>query len=418
MEAIMKKLGNGELFGKIIYQMLEVYMMRMDQSKEVGQILDLNTGMNVKQLMLDLTKMGKKLVNGIFYLKTKFMVEVNMMKKVIQKLDNGLNYMRIFGINVKLLKLENIKMEIGQEDGIFYLKITFWVEEFMNLVLKLVNGQICIKIFKIVAKQYKKENIKMELDMVNGKHYLENIQMKNLKQCFLCYKISFSGLETYDQEQGINKVDLHRNFNLWCQVISKGVFKQDKRYGNWDILYRYSSKHQFETIGGGLYDMKNGEKNGKWIELHEHFKTDLCEIIYLGEYIDGRKAGRWNIKFRVDSDQDFETIGGGLYDDLNGQKIGEWIDLHENYDRDWCQIKYKGIYKNGIKNGKWDIHFRVAVDEEFIVIGGGHYNGNNGLKQGEWLDLHPNFSCHNQIMLKGQYQNGECQGNFTELKLE
>ncbi|CAD8051099.1 unnamed protein product [Paramecium primaurelia] len=236
------------------------------------------------------------------------------------------------------------------------------------------------------------------------------------------------GLETYDQEQGINKVDLHRNFNLqqfnqqqqkrWCQVISKGVVKQDKRYGNWDILYRYSSKHQFQTIGGGLYDMKNGKKNGKWIELHEHFKTDLCEIIYLGEYLDGRKAGRWIIKFRVESDQDFETIGGGLYNDLNGQKIGEWIDLHENYDRDWCQIKYKGIYNNGIKNGKWDIHFRVAVDEEFIVIGGGHYNGNNGLKHGEWLDLHPNFNCHNQIMLKGQYQNGEFQGNFTELKLD
>lgn len=63
--------------------------------------------MNVKQLMLDLTKMEKKLVNGIYYLKTKFsmkflntlVVEVNMMKKVIKKLDNGLNYMRIFGSN-------------------------------------------------------------------------------------------------------------------------------------------------------------------------------------------------------------------------------------------------------------------------------------------------------------------------------
>ncbi|CAD8214533.1 unnamed protein product [Paramecium pentaurelia] len=112
-------------------------------------------------------------------------------------------------------------------------------------------------------------------------------------------------------------------------------------------------------------------------------------------------------QIRVDSYLDFETIWGGLYCDLNGEKNDELIDLWENYDRDWLQIKYKDIYNNGIKNGKWDIHFRVAIDEKFILIGGGHYNGKNGFKHGEWLDLQ-----------KGQYQNGECQGNFSKLKLE
>ncbi|CAD8094688.1 unnamed protein product [Paramecium sonneborni] len=228
------------------------------------------------------------------------------------------------------------------------------------------------------------------------------------------------GLEIYnqDQNQEIQKIELHKNFNQWCQILFKGTIKKEKRFGKWETFYRYSSNHQFQKIGGGFYDIQNGKKHGKWIEVYEHFKTDLCEVVYIGEYINGRKIGRWDIQFRVDSDKEFEIIGGGLYDDLNGKKQGEWIDLFENFNRDWCQIKYKGMYNNGIKYGNWNIYFRTDFSEDFELIGGGNYNHLNGLKHGKWLDQHPNFNCHYQIMLKGIYNNGEQQGSFTQIQLE
>ncbi|CAD8214531.1 unnamed protein product [Paramecium pentaurelia] len=50
----------------------------------------------------------------------KIVGEINMMKKVIQRLENGLNFTRIF------------ELMSGYQNGIFYLKITFWVGRLLS----------------------------------------------------------------------------------------------------------------------------------------------------------------------------------------------------------------------------------------------------------------------------------------------
>lgn len=47
--------------------------------------------------------------------------------------------------------------------------------------------------------------------------------------------------------------------------------------------------------------------------------------------------------------------GGGTYND-NGEKIGKWIDLSDEYEFS-SEITYKGQYKEGKKIGKWGIYF-------------------------------------------------------------
>ncbi|CAD8116483.1 unnamed protein product [Paramecium primaurelia] len=68
-----------------------------------------------------------------------------------------------------------------------------------------------------------------------------------------------------------------------------------------------------------------------WVELFDGF-YEYSQVIIYGEYQNGKRVGRWDL------DMFGEVVGGGTYDD-NGNKIGQWIDLSDDYG-----------YKNGKKN--------------------------------------------------------------------
>lgn len=57
--------------------------------------------------------------------------------------------------------------------------------------------------------------------------------------------------------------------------------------------------------GGGLY--ANGVKFGKWIDLDDEFKKDKL-VTHTGEYINGRKVGRWDIDFKIYNFSSFSTM--------------------------------------------------------------------------------------------------------------
>ncbi|CAK58726.1 unnamed protein product (macronuclear) [Paramecium tetraurelia] len=152
--------------------------------------------------------------------------------------------------------------------------------------------------------------------------------------------------------------------------------------------------------GGGLYNC--GLKVGKWVDLHEKYFVSNCggcNVFYKGEYQKDLRQGRWDIVMNN------QNVGGGNYNE-NGLKHGRWIDFHENYS-DFAQIIHYGEYKNGIKQGIWAINF------EGQTIGGGEYD-QSGLKNGDWVDLHINFTkqlndltirfC--QVTYKGEYFDG------------
>ncbi|CAD8141269.1 unnamed protein product [Paramecium pentaurelia] len=212
-------------------------------------------------------------------------------------------------------------------------------------------------------------------------------------------------------------IDLDDNFENSKQVTYNGEYKNSKKVGKWDIKY-YN-----EQIGGGQYDDQgDGAKIGKWIDLDSQF-NDSYQVTHDGEYKNGKKVGRWDIKYRDEKSKVFATMykilytvnysGGGQYHEgKDGTKIGKWIDLDDKFENS-KQVTYNGEYKNGKKVGKWDIEYRDNSSKQFSKIGGGQYDqGSDEIKIGKWIDLDERFYLYNQVTYNGEYKNGKKVGRW------
>ncbi|CAD8214876.1 unnamed protein product [Paramecium octaurelia] len=231
------------------------------------------------------------------------------------------------------------------------------------------------------------------------------------------------GCETYDEQgNGIqvgNQIELSDEFNVNSQVIYNGEYQNGKKVGRWDIMYREHSNYTFKLIGGGLYDeLGEGMKVGKWIELFDGFYNHK-QVTQCGQYKSGKKVGRWDIMFRDNSNYPFQLIGGGSYYLIcEGIKLGKWIELSEGFDNH-SQVTYIGEYKNGKKVGRWDIMFREHSNHQFEMIGGGLFDDKcNQIKQGRWIELSDDFQKLSSVIYDGQYQNGKKVGRWDILLLD
>ncbi|CAD8126699.1 unnamed protein product [Paramecium sonneborni] len=227
------------------------------------------------------------------------------------------------------------------------------------------------------------------------------------------------GLYEIEKEKGCVKngkwIELSDNFENFRQIIYCGVYNYGKKIGRWDVFWRESDKNDFEKIGGGSYNqIEFGMKEGKWKELSEIF-SNSSQIIYDGQYKSNKKIGRWNIYFRRTKEK-FEQIGGGDYNSENGMKQGQWIDLFHNFRED-SQVTYNGEYKNGQKIGKWDIYYKESLGDNFEWIGAGSYDlQERGIKQGKWVELSDTFQDWGLIIFQGEYHNGRKIGKWEEKK--
>ncbi|CAD8201402.1 unnamed protein product [Paramecium pentaurelia] len=203
-------------------------------------------------------------------------------------------------------------------------------------------------------------------------------------------------------------IDLAKRFHYHKQVTYQGQYKNSKNVGRWDIWFRQYAEKEFKQIGGGQYDDNgDGIKIGKWIELDDEFFS-LKQATYNGVYENGNKVGRWNVEYRQFSSELFSQIGGGQYNSQgHGIKTGEWIELDKEFYK-YKQIIYIGEYKNGKKLGRWDIQFRqfcsgsydengneikigkwIELDNMFSNFKQVTYNGEykNGKKDGKWEQM-------------------------------
>ncbi|CAD8128581.1 unnamed protein product [Paramecium sonneborni] len=220
------------------------------------------------------------------------------------------------------------------------------------------------------------------------------------------FKIIGGGFyEVINQESSkIGKwIELSDEFLEFSQPIYCGEYKNGKKVGKWDILWRQYQNQPFQLIGGGTYDQnkENNIKIGKWIEL-KFWRSK--QIFYYGEYQKGKKIGRWNILFEG------QMIGGGFYDDQNFDDVkqGPWIELKDRFGWD-CQITYNGEYQNGQKVGRWDTLF------EGQIIAGGYYKNEQpgeNVKIGNWRELSDGFQTDSQIIQYGEYKNGQKVGRW------
>ncbi|CAD8070503.1 unnamed protein product [Paramecium sonneborni] len=200
------------------------------------------------------------------------------------------------------------------------------------------------------------------------------------------------------------------------QMIFVGEYKNGKKFGFWDTIYVVYSReypHFNDKWGGGKY--QNSIKTGNWVELCNFFYQD-CWVTYEGEYKNGLKVGQWDIKLERNK------FGGGQYDFQNDNdniessfKTGQWIEEADDFFT-YSNVIHQGYYKDGKKVGRWNIISKGEVE----LTGGGSYQEKlrdhaveDSVKIGKWVEFCEQFQMYNQIYTTGQYDNNGCKfGNW------
>ncbi|CAD8108710.1 unnamed protein product [Paramecium sonneborni] len=213
-------------------------------------------------------------------------------------------------------------------------------------------------------------------------------------------------------------LELSEGFQRDSQVTYYGEYnKNGMKVGRWDIMYKkkdiYGNEDpNYQLIGCGSYqDQQDGStiKIGKWIELWDNFRYP-SQITFNGEYnINGIKIGKWDIMYCKWNEKEYQQIGGGEYDELEGDsiKIGKWVEVQEDFFSGG-EITSIGEYnKRGIKVGRWDIWFKKNYgDAQNEKIGGGQYceqAGGFSIKIGKWIEQLDEFYDASQIVYIGEY---------------
>ncbi|CAD8193548.1 unnamed protein product [Paramecium octaurelia] len=203
-------------------------------------------------------------------------------------------------------------------------------------------------------------------------------------------------------------IELSDFFSILSQVIYEGKYQFGKKYGRWNTQQRFSEESKFQQIGGGNFN-EHGMKQGNWVELCSQFQSYI-QITYSGDYQNGLKIGKWATLFKEYSGDKFRVIGGGSYD-LKGVKNGVWVELCDRFYRNY-QLIFQGEYQNGLKSGMWTSQFRSRIDDEYEKIGGGLYDL-HGWKEGIWVELDDYFSRNAQVISKGKYKNNKKYGQWS-----
>ncbi|CAD8121209.1 unnamed protein product [Paramecium sonneborni] len=251
------------------------------------------------------------------------------------------------------------------------------------------------------------------------------------------YRNNRIGGGQYDEEEQIDSKKGSVKFGRWIELsdafsndsflTQNGEYKNGRKVGKWDIFYcnnrmQLSNDNIFlflkqnwiiKVVVDHIMILRIMCKIGKWIELSDGF-YNLSQVTYVGEYIEGKKVGRWDICWNWGVDQ---KIAGGSYDD--SRKIGQWIELCDGFSRDY-QVTYTGSYEKGRKVGRWDTLYSNQL------FGGGSYdeiqdcsdNAENSIKTGDWIELSDRFYWDNQIALNGTYKNGRKIGLWYMIDLD
>ncbi|CAD8209504.1 unnamed protein product [Paramecium pentaurelia] len=339
---------------------------------------------------------------------------------------------------LEFMKWGHILMIQGKISGELFIMIKRLVGDLMIMELKLEIGQIWMINIILENKQFILVTIKMVKKLVDGiqnkvgreckNNYINDYktqsgggiydngvkignwvilgdQFKDGNEITECgqyengkkvaiWEIKWKGNEKIgeglfdDQAEGesvkIGKwIDLDEEFSLEHQMIYKGEYQNGKKIDRWDIC------------GGGLYDQR-GNKTGTWVEIYQGLQIKAIQI---GEYQNDNKTGRWDILQKDKANKEFKQIGGGSYN--YGVKIGEWIDIERL--KNGQQVLWNGDYSHGQRVDRWNFWCVEDENNEFLIKGGGFYK--NGVKNGDWVNFNEEFSKEKQLIYDGKYQN-------------
>ncbi|CAD8174435.1 unnamed protein product [Paramecium octaurelia] len=235
------------------------------------------------------------------------------------------------------------------------------------------------------------------------------------------YELKEGDNDFYDPIKSGSWIELSDGFRELNQIIYTGVYKNGKKTGYWDVLFKSIEANQFKKIGGGQYINKgqnDSVKDGDWIELSSKFNS-FNQLTYNGKYRDGNKVDRWDAFFKQQGENyNFYFIGGGVYSStiIDGATVknGRWVEMSDSF---WEQseVTLEGKYQYGIKVGIWKSYFKDIITKKKEQIGGGEYvieQDGNSQKSGMWIELSVGFRWSDQITFNGQYLKGQKFGKW------
>ncbi|CAD8108700.1 unnamed protein product [Paramecium sonneborni] len=192
---------------------------------------------------------------------------------------------------------------------------------------------------------------------VEGQYGVKGNRIRKWKYFWKGQEIGYCQYNIWGQQDG-NQIELCDNYSDKKNVLEIGQCSKGKRCGKWSFYCGY------RQIGGGSYN-EEGIKTGKWVELDSQFKLER-QIIYQGEYnMKGLKIGKWNIEYCNPGQEEYKKIGGGLYDQENQIKNGQWIELWDNFEKYTQVISYGKYSQEGIKVDKWDFQYRQYNEQKY-----------------------------------------------------
>ncbi|CAD8116955.1 unnamed protein product [Paramecium primaurelia] len=231
--------------------------------------------------------------------------------------------------------------------------------------------------------------IKMDQRLVNG-IFIQSKIMNNNQLCkaliFLC-----SGGGTYNnlgQKNGLWS-ELSNCFHQSHFTIFNGKYQNGIKQERWMIQHKMKQSNSIEILGGGEYD-EQGLRNGDWIEIFQNYDK-YSQITFKGRYLNGLKQGQWDILYSNNK------IGGGNYN-KDGEKQGKWTEVHENFNIQTCNILYVGMYMQGKKLGQWEITIQSREEQKQKICGSFEQNG---LKSGQWIEINQKYQEYDVIYQNG-----------------
>ncbi|CAD8165551.1 unnamed protein product [Paramecium pentaurelia] len=285
--------------------------------------------------------------------------------------------------------------------------------------------------FEIVGGGFYEEGVKvgkwMELSSNNGYHfthigeYHQGLRINRWNILFLKsdtddYKIIGGGSYNINGMKHGKWVEVQSQNGVFDIFAYCGEYKNGKKYGKWEILQGSTSKNQYFIIGGGSFD-ENGFQQGLWMDIEQcsfqfdQINNDGLFVLSIGKYQKGKKIDKWDTIFHLERVEEAKNLGGGQFDE-NGIKQGQWTEIHDTFHSE-KQITYFGFYKDGIKVDKWETNY-MRGEYEVMVIGGGIFD-QNGFKQGKWMELHENFKNDLLVTYYGDYEFGKKIGRWDTL---
>ncbi|CAD8112063.1 unnamed protein product [Paramecium sonneborni] len=226
-------------------------------------------------------------------------------------------------------------------------------------------------------------------------------------QLYRQFRINFGVILKIGQIQYVNDGEIIRNdridylkdnSQILTQLDQIKDLKWQGSYGqNGKKIGKWNVSLENQLINAGGNYQNDGLKIGNWIDLYQDY-TKFSKAYLIGQYKEGRKYGRWKaISEKL-------TIGGGNYDE-KGQKNGYWEDIVENY-LGLNYLSFQGQYNSGRKSGCWQA---IYNKKKKIILG--RYD-DNGLKVGQWVVLHKFFNPSCRVLSFGQYNNGKKFGQW------